>query len=202
MRNWLRTGGILLAVGLVVVVSRSWSAPKAEPPARRTRVAVLNVSQVIKSYAKWKTFQAHFKKDVERYEEEAKELKAQVDSLAKDSTAADAPAAQREQAEEKLKEAKRALEDLAAKAKKSLAEKQAKQYTELYGDVRHAVAKYAKAHDLELVLQYNDMFADSPEGDKNPLGIQRRLTTDGCLPLYAADGMDISKDIIFAMGQH
>ena len=83
-------------------------------------------------------------------------------------------------------------------AKKVLGKKSDEQMVGLYKEVRAAAQKYAQEHHIELMLHYNDMASDDPELD-NPMNIARKIQIGGCVPLYSAPGIDVSKEILAAL---
>src|SRR5262249_46507016 len=67
----------------------------------------------------------------------------------------------------------------------------------LYGDVQAAARRYAQAHDLDLVLHYND--AVDARDYWSGANLARKMQAGALMPLYAAPGMDISKEVIAAL---
>ncbi len=102
--------------------------------------------------------------------------------------------------EKKLKQLKRDLEDNTTDAKNGLTKKSDDMVVILYKEVHSAAQRYAKAHDLELVLHYND--ADDktePASFWSSANVARKMQAGACVPLYIAPGMDISLEIVAAM---
>jgi hypothetical protein len=66
-------------------------------------------------------------------------------------------------------------------------------------DVEAATRRYAKANDLELVLHYND--AVTTEEVWSPKSIARKAQAGALMPLYAAEGLDITKEIVAALNR-
>jgi len=197
MRSLFRVGGVCLTLGALVLISRLWADTK-QPTAPRTRIALVNLAYVIKHFDKAKAFQDALKEETKSSEKRAKELQAPIDNLTKDLTdKPDLPADKREELEQRVKKLNRELEDFLDEARKNWSKKNDKAMVTLYGELRQTVERYAKAHALELVLQYNDA---SEEAELNsPTSIARRLQAAGCMPLYASEGMDITKDILAAL---
>ena len=83
MRGWLRMGGVLVALGVLVLAARSWSAPKPQKQEPRTRIALLNLHYVIKHYDKYKNFQEEMKKVVAPYQEKDQRWRKEAEKLAK-----------------------------------------------------------------------------------------------------------------------
>jgi Skp family chaperone for outer membrane proteins len=79
-------------------------------------------------------------------------------------------------------------------AKQELGAKTDKQTVEIYKDIQSAVQRYAKANDIDLVLHYTD-----PVEGGDPLSaanVTRKMQAAGCVPFWAADGLDITAQII------
>jgi len=86
------------------------AAPTAAPGAR-SRIALINLTYVVKNYEKFKSFQEELKKAVEPFQAKDTSLKAEGDKIAKDAQTPNTTAEKREQIERKLKDIQRAIED-------------------------------------------------------------------------------------------
>src|SRR5579884_614727 len=164
-------GGIFLAAGLSAQqpqpapggappVAGAPAAP-AQPSARpTTRIALLNLSHVVKNYKKFQSFQEEMKKDLQSYEQKDKMLTAQLEGIAKeingDPATGKPPAANKDQLEQQAKNLQRQMEDNRNEAKKVLSKKSDDQAVILYKEVMDATQRTAVAHGIELVLHYND----------------------------------------------
>jgi Skp family chaperone for outer membrane proteins len=100
----------------------------------------------------------------------------------------------RDKLERDIRVARRLLEDDQEEARRKLTKLTDEQTIALYKRVREAATRYARANDLELVLHYND--ATAPADLDIPANIHRKMQAPGCTPLYAAPGIDISKEIV------
>jgi RNA polymerase sigma factor (sigma-70 family) len=191
--------GVLLLLVLAALVgpgrapSEAAAAPgAAAPPAPRSRVALVNLTAVVKAYSRFKTFQQEAKVDIKKFEDRAKQKRAEVEDIRK--RLLDAPPTKAPEVEAQLRAAQRELEDVDAEAKQALGAKTDKQTVEIYKDIQSAVQRYAKANDVDLVLHYTD-----PVEGEDPLSaanVARKMQAAGCVPLWAADGLDITAQII------
>jgi Skp family chaperone for outer membrane proteins len=197
MKGLVRTGSVLVVLAALVFVSRSWSEPQKPPPAPRTRIALVNLSYVVKNYERFKSFQAEMKEQVEKYQKRDKELGAEVERLAKEATGPDDTAERREEIEKQTRKLMREREENSLEAKKLISKKSDEQVIGLYKDVRRAAEKYAKAHDFEIVLHYNDAIDDA-DLDSAP-NVMRKMQAGAAMPLYVAPGLDISREIVAAL---
>jgi Skp family chaperone for outer membrane proteins len=201
MNRWFPAAGVLLAGAVLVFVGRSWSDGKSRPAAARPRVAVVNLSYVLKNYEKFKTLQDGLRAKVAPLEKRSRALQTQAESLKKDHDAPDIQPDKREQIERTLLQVQRQLEDFQVEARAQIRKEEEKTLLELYADVGDAAASYAKAHGIELVLQYSDAAPDNPAELNQPFNVSRKVQSQACLPLYAASGVDVSRELIAALNE-
>jgi Skp family chaperone for outer membrane proteins len=201
MKNFFRAGGVLLIVAALALAGRSWSQTKPEPQPPRSRVALVNLSHLVKKYDKATAFQNELKAALVPFQKKDTELKAQVEKLQKLlkdeellKDEGDTPAKQRDQIEKRITALEREIEDNQKRAKKWLEEKGDAQLIVLYRDIREAATRYAKAHDIELVLHFNDATTDADFWD--PRNVSRKMQAGACMPLYVVPGMDISNEVL------
>lgn len=199
MTSVLRAGCLFLLLGTLVLVGRSWSEPRAAPGSRN-RIALINLALVYKDYARAIEFGQETKAMLKPYEEKLKDLKEQVDAHKKALQKKDLADDIRNQHETNLKTRQKEWENLSNEAKNKFARKNEEQVPIVYKDAMDAAQRYARAHDIDLVLHYNDLPADSPEylGFAN---ISRKIQNGACTPLYQADGMDITKEILASLNE-
>jgi RNA polymerase sigma factor (sigma-70 family) len=164
--------------------------PKAEP---RTRIALINLAYVLKHDDECRAARELFKKQAAVYQEREKVSRAKIEEYTKE-LAVPVAIETKDKLEREIRVARRVLEDDQEEARRKLAKLSDEQTVALYKKVREAAARYAKAHDIELVLQYTD--ASEPDDLDSPANVQRKMQAVGCTPLYAAPGIDISKEIV------
>jgi Skp family chaperone for outer membrane proteins len=164
----------------------------------RTRIAVVNLQQVIKQYRKWNDFEQSYNNLYKQYDarfqsEKAKgmELKTQLDKATDETT--------KERVQQQIKDLERQVQDLGEAAKKQLGKMRDDQAQQIYQEVEQAVQAYARANDIEMVLHFNDAVA--PADYYHPLNVQRKLQTAACLPMYLAPGMNITDTIATMLNQ-
>jgi len=164
----------------------------------RTRIAVINLQQVIKQYQKWANFETSYKNlygqynaEFERKKAVGMDLKTQLDKAADDPT--------REKIQLQIKDLERKVQDLGEDAKKQLGKMRDDQAQQIYLEVEQAVQAYARANDIEMVLHFNDAVAQADY--YHPLNVQRKLQTGACMPMYVAPGMDITNTISAMLNQ-
>jgi Skp family chaperone for outer membrane proteins len=170
----------------------------APAPTLRTRIAVINLQQVIKQYRKWsdfeqsyKTYYGQFNAEYERKKATALELKGQLDK-ATDETV-------RDKLQNQLKDLERQVQDLGETAKKQLGKMRDEQAVQIYREVEEAVQAFARANDIEMVLHFNDAVVAADL--YSPMNVQRKLQTGACMPMYTAPGMNITDTIALMLNQ-
>jgi Skp family chaperone for outer membrane proteins len=200
----MATGGFIL-LGVLCYVgqlsgqqnsSTNGQQAPAAPPAR-TRIALLNLTYVIKNYDKYKHFQEEIKGIIEPFQARDTELRKQADTLrkkAEELTRQQGPTTQRDELERQAKDIQRKLEDNSAEAKLQLGKRTDDEMKLLFSDVYEAASRYATSHDFELVLHYND--AVTPEDFMSAQNIARKLNTGALMPFYWMRSMDISVDLV------
>jgi Skp family chaperone for outer membrane proteins len=193
MRKLLCIGGACLILGTVLLVGRSWSAAKPAPPRPQSRIALLNLTYVIKKYDKFLTFQADLKEAVLPFQTTDAKLKEELEELRKEG-AATADAERLEEIEQKGKEIQRQIEDNKAKANKALSKKQEEQLRILYKDVCQQAEKVAVSRGFEMVLHYND--AITQQDYWSAQNVVRKMQAGALMPMYHVPEVDISKEVV------
>jgi Skp family chaperone for outer membrane proteins len=170
------------------------TAPPAAPQPPQTKVAVLNLSYVIKNYKKWETFQTDYKAKLESFDKQLEPMKKQLESWDKERSKADVNAATKADIEKKMREIQFTMQGKADDYKKVLAELEGNSFTTIYNDVKNMTERFAKARGIELVMHYNDGTTDAEIN--MPSNIGRKMGQGACFPLYVTPGMDISQDVL------
>lgn len=186
-------------LGLAIAVSSRVTAqtPAAAPTAAKSRVALLNLTYVVKNYNKFKTFQDELKAAVDPFQAKDTAWKKEGEVAAKEGQDPKTSAEKRDQIEKRLKELTRLIEDNKMEASKVLNKKQGEQLKILYGDVRVAAYRYAQAHGHDMVLHYNDAVTEQDYNSEQ--NISRKMQAGALMPIYMASGVDVSIDIVKAL---
>jgi Skp family chaperone for outer membrane proteins len=199
------TAGTFLVLGVLWYVGplsgqtpsqpNSQAAATPEAPAR-TRIAILNLTYVIKNYNKYKQFQEEIKTFIEPFQKKDGELRQKLEELKKQAAALprQGQPGQGEELERQGREIQRQLEDNAAEIKLKLNKRTDEEMKILFMDVAQATQSYASSHDFELVLHYND--AVTTEDFTSAQNIARKLNTGALMPLYWKRSMDISMEVV------
>jgi Skp family chaperone for outer membrane proteins len=197
------------AVGVGAYVGNVWAQPTGARPTAptggagsasaaaaspRTRVALINLSHVIRSYEKFKAYQLEIKDSIRPFQDKEGTIKQRAETLAKEAQAQTTSTQRREQIEKELKDLQRSHEDLKNDFQKVMGKKQEDQLVILYGDVYNVAARHAAAHNFDMVLHYND--GNTREERWAAQNVARKMQAGALVPLYYSAGMDISEDII------
>jgi Skp family chaperone for outer membrane proteins len=194
MKAWhVAVAGVLVSLGWFGAhASRSTGEPPRAAP--RTRIGLVNMTYVTKNYGKFLTYQKELKKILEPFTEKDKGLRAKAEQLGKQMADPATPEADREKLADEVKKLQREMEGNNQEARAILSRRSNEQMKTIYEDVVNAAARYAHAHELDLVLHYNDGVTHQERF--NPINIGRKLQNGALTPLYVARGLDISKDLV------
>ncbi len=188
----------VLALGTAIYVSSHLAAqqPNAAQQQQqpKSRIAILNLTYVVKHYKKFQTYQEELKKMVEPFQAKDTSLKKEGETLTKEGQTPATTADRREKIEQRLKQIAREIEDNKNDAQKKVQQQQEGQLRTLYMDIRGVAEKYAQAHGYEMVLHYND--AVTTEDYWSAPNIARKMQAGALMPLYWTNGIDISSNIV------
>jgi Skp family chaperone for outer membrane proteins len=186
----------MLTLGTAIFLSSMTSAqqPGGGSPLN-TRIALINLAQVFKGYAKITYFSGENKKMLEPFSEKAKGIQIQIEAHKKELEKTTLDEQTRIGYEKNLKTYQRQMEDLSAEAKMTYAKKNEEQMLIVYKEVMDVAQRYALSHGYELVMHYNDVPPESPEY-YNPVNVSRKIQAGACIPMYMAPGMDVTKQIV------
>jgi len=188
--------GVALHASTLLAQTGTTGTAAAQP---RSRIALLNLSHVIKKYNKFTTYQNELKTAVEPFQARDTDLKKRGEALAKEGQAANTTAEKRDQIEKQLKELQRQIEDNKNDAQKVLIKKQEEQLKTLYMDVYNVVQRVAQAHSYDMVLHYND--AVERDDYWSPSNIARKMNAGALVPMYYAPGIDISEYVVTTLNR-
>jgi Skp family chaperone for outer membrane proteins len=159
-----------------------------------TRLAVLNLKYVVMNYKKWQRFTEELKAEYKKYEERVQTLNREMEGLKKEMAAA-TDSEEKRKIEKQGKKVQQQMQQIADEAKRGLGKKETDELVIIYKDIATAVAEFARANDIDLVMHYNDATTDAEM--RSPQNIQRKMVTGPTTPLYykAAD-VEISQEIL------
>jgi Skp family chaperone for outer membrane proteins len=194
-RTVKRTIGFVAGIavlGIALYVGSRLFAQGTAPPRPTSKIAVVNMQQVIEKYEKFVNYKNELERFIKFYQE--KETVIKGDALKAQEKAKANPIASRDTIEQEMEGYKRKLEDLGKEFKKELAKKQQAELVTLYREIEDMVKRVAIANSFEMVLQYNELI--DPKDAYNPALISQKVHPGVCMPMYAAPGLDISAQVI------
>ena len=178
-----------------------WQSPFSRAADRRTpqkhaetRIATINLAYVVKHYDKAVQWEKEFKQELARYEGATKKLRSQLEADDRELKDPATQAERKEALESEIRTLKRKLEDHEVTERKRLTQLQQEQIVILYRDVEQQIASLAKSKEIDLVMQYND--EPNPAEKNLAANITRKLTCAGMLPIYMAQSIDVSTEVL------
>src|SRR5262249_29102370 len=170
--------------------------PAAQPP--KTRIALVNLPHVIKSYQKYQTFEREWQETYKTFDKQYESKRVLLQQWqAEAQKTPEGPNRRKPEAQGRLLQ--REMQDMGEDAKKQLGKKRDDQAVIIYKEIEEAVQVYARARDIDLVLHFNDNIV--PADMYNPMNVQRKLQLGACFPMYHAPGMDITEYVIQMLNQ-
>ena len=177
-------------------------APAGAPVgSTKTRVALLNLKNVVTNYKKWTNFQEEYKTEFKKYQARVEPLEKQLEAIMNQGKDPKTDAATKERLEKDARNLQRQMQDIGEEAKATLGKKEADMLVIIYKEVAAAVARFAVSNDIDLVLHYNDATSDVDMG--SAANIQRKMGSGPCTPLYwKAQEVDISAVVLQMLNQN
>jgi Skp family chaperone for outer membrane proteins len=158
----------------------------------KTRIAVVNLRQVLKNYKKFKNAQEDIKKKIEQAQKEFKPLEDQVTVKQARLKVQDISNAEREQIERELKKLLTEGQDKKEEISKTIRTFAGEISIQIFKEIEDAVNLVATHNAIELVLTYNDFNKDERDNYYNPSSVQQKLMTAPLMPMYIDPRMDIT----------
>jgi RNA polymerase sigma factor (sigma-70 family) len=171
-------------------------AARAAPP--RTRIALLNLTYVIKHCDEYQALQESVKKQASFFQERVKASHANIDKWRREIATPGLPADKKDWLERDIKAEQRKIQDDQEEARQKVAKLSDQQTIALYKKVKDAASRYARANAIDLVLHYSDASPDDPDY-YSPQNVTRKFQVGASLPLYWQPDMDISRAVVRAM---
>ncbi len=207
MKRRLAIGIGLVGLGTVLFGARLL-AQQGQPPAGQpvqpprppqTRIAVMNMLQVLKNYKKFVNMEAEMKNLQRKLEMSIEPYKANMARLQAEYKKPETQPERREQIEREMRKVQMDASVVEEDAKKELMKRSGEAFTTVYRDVEDAVGRYAQMNGYELVLFFNDRV----DHDKyHPANVQQKLVTPAAMmPIYITPGMDITPHIIESLNR-
>src|SRR5262249_23638664 len=152
------------------------ATPTAAP--LRTRLAVINMNQILKNYEKFKNAEADLKAQIQQVEKDMEPKKGELLKMRNEYATCN-DSGRRDQLERDVKRLQATMQEMDEDARKRLSKTQGEMAVQIYHEVEDAVRDFARVNDIEMVLLYND----APKTEQtlaefyNPGNIRVKLTT-------------------------
>ena len=173
------------------------SRPATPSEPLRTRIAVVNLVQVLKDYKKFQSSEAELKGMIEQIKKELEPLRAEILRLQSTGQAPGTTAADRDRIERELKQKTLDFQNKEEEKGKVVSKRQGELAVQIYHEVEDAVDLFARSNAIELVLMYNDAKKSVPAEFYNAANVQRKMVIAGpFMPIYIDPRMDITDAII------
>ncbi|MFO0966020.1 MAG: OmpH family outer membrane protein [Gemmataceae bacterium] len=184
---------VLLSAAFCAVVISPSAGQEAAPP---TRIAAVNMGELLRNYAKAKAMKEAIEAEITPYKVLAEKLKTEMAKF--QATVVD-PLADMEAknaASKNVLAHRRKMEDLDTEVRRALGAKQEQFIIDLYTDIQAAVRRHADANKIDLVVAHSEPAKDDIFKFAN---VTRKITaTDqgGTLLLFVRDRIDITDPVL------
>jgi Skp family chaperone for outer membrane proteins len=203
VKRQILVGGAAALSAVALIGGLLWAQPPAAgtapPPARpatpTTRVAMMNMTIILKGYSKLVAFRQEMENAVKLQQDKLKGMTTQLEGYKKDIQVAGKTEAEKDQIQKEVVRIQRALEDATNDAKITLNKRNDDMSVQIYKEIQDMAGRFAAARGYELILTYND----APPGDPavfSPMNVVRKMQTPPLTPLYVAPGMDITNEVL------
>jgi Skp family chaperone for outer membrane proteins len=143
--------GLLICLALFCGTSLL-SAQDAAP----TRIAILNIGEVLAQYQKATNAKKELEAVVQPYKALSDKLRSELTKLQQEATDPKADDDAKNAARQKVLAMGRKLEDLETEARSTIGKKSEQSFIDIYSDIQAAVQKEADAKNFDLVLIYGE----------------------------------------------
>jgi RNA polymerase sigma factor (sigma-70 family) len=208
LRMMAAAGILAILVGLGVGL---WGGPPAtadttapqqqetpKPAHPRTRIALLNMTYIIKHCDEFQAVQQAVRKQLAFFQERVKASRTNIERWTREMAAPGLAADKKDWLERDIKAEERKIQDDQEEAKRKVAGLSDEQTVALYKKVKDVAARYARAHDIDLVLHYSDSSPDDRDYF-SPQNVNRKLQAGAFMPLCWQPELDISAAVVRAM---
>jgi Skp family chaperone for outer membrane proteins len=165
------------------------NAPAAQPSVLgRTRVAFINLHEVLKHYHKYTAHREVLKAKDQEYVNTLKAKQQRLEALAKEAKDEKTTQARKEQIEKEAKQIQFDMNEIKAEAQKTLVKYHDENVAQIYREVYQVVTQYAQANGIDVVLRYNE---DWGEDYHTPQKVVGRMSLP-FFPMYYHPSLEIT----------
>jgi Skp family chaperone for outer membrane proteins len=183
-------------LGIALYVGSRLFAQSTAAPRATSKIAVVNMQQVIEKYEKFVAYKKELEAFIKEYQGREAAIKGEAMKAQED---AKTKALAQDLVEQKMEGFKRRLEDLGKEFKKELAKKQPAELVMLYKEIEDMVKRVAVTYGYEMVLQYNELI--DPKDPYNPALVSQKVHPGVCMPMYANPSLDITSTVVYNLNR-
>jgi Skp family chaperone for outer membrane proteins len=162
----LAAAGLLVGYLTSLAVGQGPSRSPVAPPMAGSRIALLDVTRIFKTHARFKSMMEEMKADVQRAENDVKLKRDQITKAVEDLQATyrkGTPEYKNE--EERLANAQAKLAVDVQRQKNDFLQREAKIYNTVYQDILQATNYFCKKNAIDVVIKYSGEPADVERPD-------------------------------------
>jgi Skp family chaperone for outer membrane proteins len=149
------------AAALGVYVGGSvWAQNQPTSAALRTRVAFLNLNEVLKNYGKYKALRETLKAKDAEYMDQYKTKQTRMDKLMVEHKDPKTVPAQKDKIEQEVKQLRFDQDNIKATASKEIVKLHDDSVAQYYWEIYQVVQEYAATNGIDIVLRYNEEWND------------------------------------------
>lgn len=189
---------VIIAVGVALMGVAFYVGSQMQAQAPRplqTRVALINMVQVLKNYKKAQNFESQIRDRAKTMEQQLKPYQDQLIKLRDEKSNPATTNQRKEQIDSQAKKLTFEGQQKEEELKKELIKINNEYVQQVYREVEQAVTAYARSQNYEMVLFYNDVV--TAEDFYHPETLKRKLQLPAALmPMMVSPGMDISDAIV------
>lgn len=185
----------MLIGSMFLTVRLPLAADETVQKSAEVKTAYFNLSVVVKGYDRYQNFSSEMKEKMSGFEARMRKSKRDLDLLVREIGTPELTPEEKGEIEKKIRDTQRRLEDINNEGKRAIGKATDEQLVTMYRDVLAVAADYAREHDLDAVMHYNDAPAKSPES-MTPENIARKMQAGAVMPVYLAPRADITEKIL------
>ena len=154
--------GVASAIGVFLGGGVLAQSKTAKPSVLgRTRVAFMNLNEVLKSYSKYKAMIDQLKAKDKQFMTMLRNKQKQAEALLNESKQPNVTQERKEQINLELKRIRFDMENIRQEAQKEITKLQSEELTKMYREVYQVVTEYAASNGIDVIMQYNEQWDDA-----------------------------------------
>jgi Skp family chaperone for outer membrane proteins len=159
-----------------------------------TRVAVVNINKVLKSYNKAQSLNASIRTKVQSYATQMNAKREEMQKLQAELAKPTITQQQKEQIEKQVVNLQRYLQDIDNEARKVIGKEQGDIAVQIFKEIEAVIKAVATTNNFDLVLSYPDATEDNEMYIQD--NVVRKLAAQAAMPMYYKPQIDITAAVI------